>query len=124
MTPERKILILIVEDDPTSSLLYSSFLESKGFDVLAVTDGKDAIKAVTANPDIRIILMDIRLPELDGESTMKEIKKMKKDIRIIAQTAYAMSEDKIRLLKAGFDGYLSKPVKPDALYNLLLTFLA
>jgi len=123
MIPENKKLILIVEDDPTSSLLYSNFLELKGFEVLSVTDGKEAIDAVIANPDIKVILMDIRLPELDGISTMKEIRKMRKDIPIIAQTAYAMVEDKARMLKAGFDGYLSKPIKPDTLYDALLAFL-
>jgi CheY-like chemotaxis protein len=123
MKPENKKLILIVEDDPTSSLLYSSFLESKGFEVLTAADGKEAINVVTANPDIKIILMDIRLPEMDGVSTMKEIKKMRKDIPIIAQTAYAMVEDKINLLKVGFDSYLAKPVKPDSLYNELLSYL-
>ena len=123
MIAENKKLILIVEDDPTSSLLYSNFLESRGFEVLTVADGRKAIDVVIANPDIQVILMDIRLPELDGVSSMKEIKKMRKDIPIIAQTAYAMVEDKARLLKAGFDGYLSKPVKPDTLYDLLLSFL-
>jgi CheY-like chemotaxis protein len=123
MKPINKKLILIVEDDPTSSLLYSNFLESKGFEVLTVTDGKEAIDAVISHPEIQLILMDIRLPEMDGESTMKEIKKMRKDIPIIAQTAYAMVEDKSKLLKAGFDSYLSKPVKPDTLYNALLSFL-
>jgi two-component system, cell cycle response regulator DivK len=123
MIAENKKLILIVEDDPTSSLLYSNFLESRGFEVLTVADGRKAIDAVIANPDIQVILMDIRLPELDGISSMKEIKKMRKDIPVIAQTAYAMVEDKARLLKAGFDSYLAKPVKPDALYDLLLSFL-
>jgi len=75
------------------------------------------------HPYIQIILMDIRLPELDGVSTMKEIKKMRKDIPIIAQTAYAMVEDKTKLMKVGFDGYLSKPVKPDALYEMIISFL-
>lgn len=123
MKPESKKLILIVEDDPTSSLLYSNFLELKGFEVLTVTDGKEAIDAAIEHPDIQIILMDIRLPEMDGVSTMKEIKKMRKDIPIIAQTAYAMVEDKTRLMKAGFDGYLSKPVRPDALYKMIISFL-
>jgi CheY-like chemotaxis protein len=123
MIPENKKLVLIVEDDPTSSLLYSNFLSLKGFAVLTAMDGKEAIKAVIDHPEIQIILMDIRLPEMDGVSTMKEIKKMRKDIPIIAQTAYAMAEDKSRLLKAGFDNYLSKPVKPDTLYNVLCSFL-
>jgi len=123
MKPESKKLILIVEDDPTSSLLYSHFLELKGFEVLTVTDGKEAIDEVIAHPEIQIILMDIRLPELDGISTMKEIKKMRNDIPIIAQTAYAMVEDKTRLMKSGFDSYLSKPVKPDALYEMIISFL-
>jgi CheY-like chemotaxis protein len=113
----------VVEDDPASGLLYSKFLESKGFDVMIVTDGKAAIQAVRSYPDIRLILMDIRLPEMDGISTMKEIKKLRKHIPVIAQTAYAMVEDKNRMLKAGFDNYLSKPIKPGALFDLLLPYL-
>ena len=54
---------------------------------------------------------------------MKEIKKMRKNIPIIAQTAYAMVEDKKQLLEAGFDNYLSKPVKSAALYDVLLPYL-
>ena len=123
MTAAKNSLILIVEDDPTSNLLYSSFLESKGFRVISVTDGKDAIEAVKASPDISLILMDIRLPYLDGISTMKEIKTMNRAIPIIAQTAYAMVDDKRKLLHAGFDNYLAKPVKPDRLYELLLSYL-
>ncbi len=123
MTAMKRKLILVVEDDPASGLLYSNFLELKGYDVLIVTDGKAALEAVKLHPDIRLILMDIRLPEMDGVTTMKEIRKWRKDIPIIAQTAYAMTEDKNRMLKAGFDNYLSKPIKPAALYDLLLLYL-
>ena len=123
MKTKKKSLVLVVEDDPTSGLLYKNFIETKGFEVLIVTDGKEAIKAVIHHPDIRVILMDIRLPEMDGISTMKEIKKMRKNIPIIAQTAYAMAEDKNKLLEAGFDNYLSKPVKSAALYEILLPYL-
>jgi len=123
MEAKKKSLVLVVEDDPTSRLLYSNLLELKGFKVMIATDGKEAIDAVINHPDISIILMDIRLPELDGISTMKEIKKIRKDIPIIAQTAYAMVEDKVKLLKAGFDYYLSKPIKPAVLFEALLPYL-
>jgi CheY-like chemotaxis protein len=123
MKAMKKNLILVVDDDPASGLLYSNFLEQKGFEVLIVTDGKAAINAVVSHPDIKVILMDIRLPEMDGISTMREIKKLRKNVPVIAQTAYAMVEDKNRLLNAGFDSYLSKPVKPAALYEALLPYL-
>jgi CheY-like chemotaxis protein len=123
MKAMKKNLILVVEDDPASGLLYSNFLEQKGFEVLIVTDGKAAINAVVSHPDISVILMDIRLPEMDGISTMREIKKLRKNIPVIAQTAYALVEDKNRLLKAGFDNYLSKPLKPAVLYEALLPYL-
>jgi CheY-like chemotaxis protein len=123
MEAKKKTVVLVVEDDPTSGLLYGNFLELKGFEVMLVTNGRDAINAVTGNPDIRIILMDIRLPEMDGIRTMQEIKKIRADIPIIAQTAYAMANDKKQLLQAGFDNYLSKPIKPAILYEVLLTYL-
>jgi len=123
MKSKKKNLVLVVEDDRASGLLYVNFLESKGFKVLIVTDGKSAIDAVIRHPEINIILMDIQLPEMDGISTMQEIKKIRKDIPIIAQTAYAMVEDEHRLLKAGFDHYLAKPFKPTVLHEVLLSCL-
>lgn len=123
MEAKKAKLILVVEDDPTSGLLYGKYLEAKGFKVIIVTDGHEAIDAVMTHPDISIILMDIRLPELDGISTMKEIKKMRKDIPVIAQTAYAMAGDKNHMLEAGFDQYLSKPLRPDVLYETIASFL-
>lgn len=124
MKTQKNHTVLVVEDDATSRLLYGNFLELKGFNVILVTNGMDAINAVSMNPEIKIILMDIRLPELDGISSMREIKKIRPDIPVIAQTAYAMANDKKKLLQAGFDNYLSKPVKPSVLYELLLNYLS
>jgi two-component system, cell cycle response regulator DivK len=115
--------ILVVEDDPVSLLLYDNYLALKGLMVLTAANGKDAIELFNLNPEIAIILMDIRLPDVDGINTMKEIRKISKDVIIIAQTAYAMVDEKAKLLKAGFDNYLSKPVRPDTLYEMLLLYL-
>lgn len=124
MKAQNAHTILVVEDDPTSSLLYGNFLELKGFKVILATNGIDAINAVSLNPEIKVILMDIRLPKMDGVSSMLEIKKIRPDIPVIAQTAYAMASDKKKLLQAGFDNYLSKPVRPTVLYELLLNYLS
>lgn len=67
--------------------------------------------------------MDIRLPDMDEINVMQEIRKIRKDIPIIAQTAYAMMDDKNRLLQSDFDDYLAKPVKPSVLYDMLMAYL-
>ncbi|MFP4041981.1 MAG: response regulator, partial [Bacteroidales bacterium] len=71
------------------------------------------------NPNIDLILMDIRLPQMDGLTATKEIKKIREEIIIIAQSAYAMSEDKKKSIKAGCSGFISKPIDKEALIEIL-----
>ncbi len=105
------IKVLLVEDEPTNLHLILEILNSKGFHVHSVMNGIDAIeKAKKELYDI--ILMDISLPDIDGIEAARSIKKesVNKDIPIIAVTAYAMIGDKERILEAGLDDYISKPI--------------
>ena len=74
------------------------------------------------NPAINIILMDIKMPIMDGFEAMQLIKVKNPDIPIIAVTAFAMMEDKEKALRAGFDNYISKPIKKDILMKILTEY--
>ena len=67
--------------------------------------------------------MDIRLPRMDGYKTMKKIKSMNPEIPVVAQTAYAMQGEKDKCLKAGFDNYLSKPIKINELLKMVSRYI-
>lgn len=116
-------LILVVEDDMASCELFKNFLATKGIDTIIAENGNEAIEIVKSNPGIDLVLMDIKLPELDGCSAMIEIKKIRKDMPVIAETAYAFKGDKRKFLNIGFDDYISKPIKPAALFEMIQKYL-
>jgi CheY-like chemotaxis protein len=115
--------ILIVEDDMASCELFKNFLKAKGIHTIIAENGYEAIEIVKNNPDIDLVLMDIKLPELDGSSAMIEIKRIRKDLPIIAETAYALKGDKRKFLSLGFDDYIPKPIKPDKLHTIISKYI-
>jgi two-component system cell cycle response regulator DivK len=109
--PTQKV-ILIVEDDPMSLELFRDVLQVSGYATLEATDGKRGVElAQEKKPDL--ILMDIQLPVMDGLEATSILKadSATKNIPIIALTAYAMEEDEERVIQAGADGYLTKPIR-------------
>ena len=103
--------ILIVEDNEDNRELAVKVLRNKGFETVTAVDGEEAIeKAVSEKPDL--ILLDISLPKLDGYEGAKRLKNMEefKDIPIVAFTAHAMKGDREKVIAAGFEGYISKPI--------------
>ncbi len=104
--------ILIAEDDPVSLKLARDVLQANGYETKEVTSGEEAVvEAVQSKPDL--IVMDIRLPGIDG---LEATRRLKSDastagIPIIAVTAHAMPEDEARILAAGCQAYLSKPLR-------------
>lgn len=115
--------ILVVEDDKTSYMLIKEFLRPLNLEIHHVTDGADAINFIKINPDTRLILMDIKLPFMNGYEATKTIKKTNPKIPIIAQTAYAMSGDREKALSAGCDDYITKPLDLQKLQQLVKTYL-
>jgi CheY-like chemotaxis protein len=116
--------ILVVEDDKTSYMLIKEFLRPLNIETHHVTDGTDAINFVKMNPDIRLILMDIKLPFMDGYEATKAIKQLNPKIPIIAQTAYALIGDKEKALSAGCDEYLTKPLDLKKLHEVIKPYLS
>jgi two-component system cell cycle response regulator DivK len=103
--------VLVVEDNPLNLKLVRDVLVHAGFDVVEARSGEDGIaRAREYQPDI--ILMDLQLPGIDGTEAMRTIKgsPIGSSIPIVALTAFAMSEDRERALRNGFDGYLIKPI--------------
>ena len=103
--------ILVVEDNDRNRRLLRILLKSKGYEIIEAATGEEAINYLkNQKPDL--ILMDVQLPKMDGLELTQKIKSDKEtaDIPIIAVTAYAMKGDRERILKAGCDGYISKPI--------------
>ena len=75
------------------------------------------------NPDLDLVLMDIKLPELDGYEASRQIREFNKDIIIIAQTALGLAEDKVKAIAAGCNDYIAKPIKHDELSNMIVKYL-
>ncbi|WP_372948189.1 response regulator [Mariniphaga sp.] len=119
----KKNTILIVEDDETSSILLQVFLSQGNHKLLYAEDGKMAVQMFRDNPNIDLILMDLKMPVMDGYEATRQIKKINANIPIIAQSAYAMSGDSEKALEAGCDDYVTKPVKKEELLAKIKTLL-
>jgi CheY-like chemotaxis protein/two-component sensor histidine kinase len=116
---EPGLKILIAEDDEVSASLLSIALKSVGREFITVNNGKEAVEICRKNPDIDLVLMDVRLPILDGHEAVTEIRRFNKEMIIIAQTAYGLKGDREKALKAGCNDYIAKPVDKDLLISLI-----
>jgi len=101
---------LVVEDDPAGSFLLSEILAHTKIEVTLVENGKEAVEICRRDPDIDIVLLDMQVPGMSGYDAACEIKKLRKDLPIIAQSAFVLSEDKDRAIQAGCTTYISKPL--------------
>ena len=101
-------MILIVDDNKDMRFNLSNILKDEGYEVIAAGEGKRAIKEVkTKHPNL--VLLDIRLPGMDGIKTLEEIKKIDNDLAIIMLTAYVDVKDAVRAMKSGAFDYITKP---------------
>lgn len=111
-------VILVAEDEEINYLFLDEVLNRTGAKVLWAKNGKEAIEMYRKNR-VDLILMDLKMPEMNGYEAMQQIKDDKGTTKIIAQTAFAMSGEREEILDAGFDGYISKPIKIAELLKLM-----
>jgi PAS domain S-box-containing protein len=114
-----KPLILVAEDDESNSFYIKVVLEKSGYATLRVNNGVDAVKSCRSNKEICLVLMDIKMPEMNGIEATKAIREFQPDLPVIALTAYAHSNDEHRIMEAGCTSFLSKPVKKEELLKML-----
>jgi PAS domain S-box-containing protein len=110
--------ILVAEDDETNFFYINSLL-TRGIKakIIHARNGKEALEFFRSYPDISLILMDMKMPEIDGFEATRRIRLINKHVFIIGITAYAMSGDEEKVLEAGCDGYLSKPIDKKSLLD-------
>ena len=117
----RKNLKILIAEDDESSLVYLSILVKQfGNEILTVRSGLEAVETCLEHPDIDLILMDIRMPVMNGYEATRQIRKFNTGVIIIAQTAFALSGDYQMAIDAGCNKYISKPIQKDKL-QLLIT---
>lgn len=111
--------ILIAEDEEINYLFIERILMSTNATLIRATNGKFAIDIVNSNPNINLILMDIRMPDINGIEATEEIKKIRPALPIIAQTCYESDLDLASMPDARFDGFVSKPVNINILLEMI-----
>jgi CheY-like chemotaxis protein len=114
---------LIAEDSILNYTYLEALFQKTNVNILWAKDGKEAVEICRKSSNIDLVLMDIKMPVLSGLEAINEIKKFRKDLPIIVQTAYAMPEDREKSLAAGGDEHLTKPINADELFKTINKFL-
>jgi PAS domain S-box-containing protein len=122
--PDLKGLsVLIAEDDPTSFYLIKEYLRETYVDIEHARDGNELMNMLEKKvPDL--LLLDINMPHKDGFECLKQIREKKYNCKIIAQTAYAMENEKERCMNSGCHGYVTKPLDPNTLFKEIIRVLS
>ena len=117
--------ILVVDDDARNIFALTTLLEGHDMEVISATNGRHAIELIQSTPELRMVLMDIMMPEMDGYQTMREIRNDPKFrmLPMLALTAKAMKGDREKCLDAGASDYIAKPVNTDQLLSLMRVWL-
>ena len=111
--------ILIVEDEEVSRFFFNKALKKTQANLFFVNDGVEAVKMIQENTEIDVVLMDIRLPRMNGIEATLRIKEINPEMPIIIQTAYGMSSAKEEAIKSGCDDFITKPIHMETLLSLL-----
>lgn len=115
--------ILIVEDEESSRFLFEKTLKKTKAEIIYVNNGIAAINLVQTKSDIDLVLMDIRLPVMDGITATAKIKELNPHLPVIIQTAFAMNSTREEAIKSGCDEFITKPIETDTLLSLLDKYL-
>lgn len=103
-------VILVAEDIELNFLYIRELIEPTGAMIIRAENGKEAVQYCENNASIDMVLMDLLMPMMNGYEATREIKRIRKDLPVIAQTAYAMSEDRRHAIEAGCDDFITKPI--------------
>lgn len=122
-TKSDEKLILIAEDDNINFLLFQKMMQNKNYKIIRAINGQEAVEICLSNSSIDLVLMDIKMPIMNGFEAIERIQPMRPTLPIIAQTAYSSSDDKAKIQAAGFTDYITKPLNRERLFELLTMYL-
>jgi len=117
------VTILIAEDDELSTLLLRKNLKGEDVTILRAENGWEAVELVGHHPEISLVLMDIKMPVMNGFEATKLIKELRPDLPVIAQTAFTSPTDRKKARDAGCDRFISKPIYKSELLELIVEML-
>jgi signal transduction histidine kinase len=118
-----EVIVLVAEDDNINFLLIEKIIKNFNCTVVRAKDGLEAVEFCKTNNEIDLVLMDIRMPNLDGYEAFKQIREFNKELPIIAQTSYSFQEELDKIKELGFNGFISKPLDKNKLYELIKIYL-
>jgi PAS domain S-box-containing protein len=119
-TEFRKLKVLVTDDDEVSEMLIGIAFKDYTSEIIKAENGAEAVTACRLHPDIDLVMMDIKMPVLNGYEATRQIRQFNKDVIIIAQTAFALVGDKEEAMAAGCNDYISKPIDVVKLREVVL----
>jgi len=117
--PDKRRKVLVAEDDEDSYFYLATLLENLNCETIRSVTGTETVEKCRIHPDLDLVLMDIKMPLMDGYEATRKIREFNSEVVIIAQTAYALSGDKERALTAGCNDYVAKPVSKDKVVGFI-----
>jgi CheY-like chemotaxis protein len=114
--------ILIAEDEETNYFYLETVLKRTGATLFRAKNGNEAVRICEDQKDMNLVLMDIKMPDLNGLDATRQIRKFNANLPIIAQTAYALVGEKNKCLDAGCNDYISKPINRESLMKMISSF--
>lgn len=123
MVNAKRYKILVADDDNISVILLTNYLKSIDAEFIIARNGEEALDLFEQNTDIDLILMDIKMPKLNGLEVTKLIKARNPEVKIIAETAFAMVGDERKAVEVGCDAYITKPINGQKLLFMIKSML-
>lgn len=118
-----RLTIAVAEDDVISSMLLEKSLKGENITVFSVANGKEVVRIVECHPEIDLVLMDIKMPVMNGYEATRLIKNIRPDLPVIIQSAFTSPDERKKAEKAGCDAFMLKPIKKDDLLLLIRSIL-
>jgi CheY-like chemotaxis protein len=117
--------ILVIDDDVRNLFAVTSLLEKRGAQVIPAGSARESFEVLERTPDVSLVLMDMMMPEIDGYEATRRLRRdpRYRDLPIVALTAKAMPGDRERVIEAGCDDFVAKPVEQDQLVSVLAQWL-
>ena len=94
-------------------------MQLKNFNIIRAVNGQEAVDICINNSNVDLVLMDIKMPVMNGFEALEKIKAIRPELIVVAQTAYSSSDDEERIFKAGFYGYITKPINREKLFAII-----